>query len=186
MEEREDKDIEIETTETEADDIEDTELEEEEEFTGQKLKKLKEKLKICEKDKMAALEDLQRARADFLNARRRLDEEKISDRERALVKHVEELLPLCDSFEMALNDQAFQNLPENLKKGVLAIRLQLSSILKGYGVEEYGSVGDTFDPNIHEALADNGGDDRISQVLQKGYRSKDRIVRPAKVIVGKN
>lgn len=184
MEERDDNDIEIETTEAEDNDIEDTDLEGEEERSAEKLKKLKEKLKTCEQDKMTALEDLQRARADFLNARRRLDEEKVVDRERVRLQYVEDLLPLCDSFEMALNDPIFQGLPDNLKKGVLGMNMQLSSILKGFGIEEFGQVGDKFDPEIHEAVAEDGAGDVLKNVLQKGYKLKDRIVRPAKVIVG--
>lgn len=177
-------DIDLETTESEEPHIEDTELEEEEELTGQKLKKLREKLKDCEKEKMVAMEDLQRAKADFLNARKRMDEEKISDRERIKFQYLEDLLPLCDSFTMALQDKSFQELPENLKKGVLGINMQLSSILKSYGVEEVGQVGEEFDPNFHEAMADNGGDHKISEVIQKGYRVGEKVIRPAKVIVG--
>lgn len=184
MEERDDMEIELDDTDTEDLDTEDTDIEGEEELTGQKLKKLKEKLKLCEKDKMSALEDLQRARADFLNARKRLDEERVSDRERVKLQHIEDILPLCDSFFMALSDPAFMNLPENLKKGILGINMQLNSILRGYGVEEVGTIGEKFDPNFHEALADEGDTGVIKDVLQKGYKMKDRIIRPAKVIVG--
>lgn len=177
-------DIELDDTELEDLDTEDTDIEGEEELTGQKLKKLKEKLKVAEKDKMSALEDLQRARADFLNARKRLEDERVTDRERAKLQHIEEMLPLCDSFSMALSDPAFQSLPENLKKGVLGINMQLESILRGYGVEEMGKIGDKFDPNFHEALADEGDTGTVKDVLQKGYKMKDRVIRPAKVIVG--
>lgn len=176
--------IELDDTETEDLDTEDTDIEEAEELTGAKLKKLKEKLKLAEKDKMTALEDLQRARADFLNARKRMEEERVTDRERAKLQHIEEMLPLCDSFFMALSDPAFQSLPENLKKGILGINMQLDSILRGYNVEEIGKIGDKFDPNFHEALADEGGSGVIKDVLQKGYKMKDRVIRPAKVIVG--
>ena len=176
--------IELDDTDLEDLDTEDTDISEEEELTGQKLKKLKEKLKIAEKDKMSALEDLQRARADFLNARKRMEEERVTDRERSKLQHVEDMLPLCDSFFMALSDPAFLNLPENLKKGILGINMQLNSILKDYGVEEVGKIGDKFDPHEHEALADEGDTGVVKDVLQKGYKMKDRIIRPAKVIVG--
>lgn len=183
MEERNDN-FELEMTEAEETPIEDTELEEEEAASKDKLKNLKEKLKRAEQDKMTALEDLARAKADFLNARRRLDEEKVQYSERAKLQFVEDILPLCDSFAMALGDPAFQELPENLKRGVLGIHQQLSSILKSYNVEEFGQVGDAFDPNLHEALADNGGDHTISEVLQKGYKTGSTVIRPAKVVVG--
>lgn len=184
MEERKDSDIEMEVKEEEETQVEDTEIEEEEELSAQKIKKLKDKLRESEQQKMTALEDLARARADFLNAKKRLDEEKINDRERIKLQYIEDILPLCDSFSMALADPAFQALPENLKKGVLGINGQLSSILRSYGVEEFGQVGEEFNPNIHEALADNGGEHNISEVLSKGYRIGEKLIRPAKVIVG--
>lgn len=184
MEERDDIKIELDDTELEDLDTEDTDIADGEELTGQKLKKLKEKLKLAEKDKMSALEDLQRARADFLNARKRMEEERVSDRERVKLQYIEDMLPLCDSFFMALNDPAFLSLGENLKKGVLGINMQLTSILRGYGVEEVGKIGDKFDPHEHEALADEGDTGNVKDVLQKGYKMKDRIIRPAKVIVG--
>lgn len=185
MEERNENDIELETTGDEELTIEDTEIEDEEEMGGQKLKKLKDKLKKAEQEKMTAMEDLARARADFLNARRRLDEEKIESRERTRLQFIEDILPLCDSFTMAFSDKAFQELPDNLKKGIVGINLQLSSILKSYGVDEFGNTGEKFDPNIHEALADHGDGDEIKEILQKGYKMGDKIIRPAKVIIGK-
>ena len=105
MEERND-DFELETTDAEELHTEDTELEEEESLSKDKQRKLKEKLKRAEQEKMTALEDLARARADFLNARRRLDEEKVQDRDRIKLQFVEDILPLCDSFAMALGDPA--------------------------------------------------------------------------------
>lgn len=182
MEERDD--IDLETTETEHTHIDGTELEDDEATVTDKLKKLQGKLKRVEEEKMTALEDLARVRADFLNARRRMDEERTADRERTKLQFVEDLLPLCDSFTMALADPAFQELPDNLKKGILGINMQLASILKDYDVTEIGQIGEDFDPNYHEALEDKGGDERISQILQKGYRSGTKVIRPAKVIVG--
>ncbi len=181
MEERDDIDMEM--TEAEEAPIEDTELEEEEAMSKDKLKRLRDKLKRAEEEKMTALEDLARARADFLNARRRMDEERISDRERTKLGFVEDLLPLCDSFTMALKDAAFEALPDHLKKGILGINMQLSSILKGYGVEEFGSVGDEFDPNLHEALANDGDGLVLKEIVQKGYKAGEKVIRPAKVIV---
>lgn len=178
--ENEDLELELE----DLDETEEESLEMEEESSKDKLKSLREKLKLAEKDKMSALEELQRAKADFLNARRRLDEEKVSDRERMTAGLVEDLLPLLDSFDMALRDPAFETAPENLKKGLQGIYLQLSSILKGYGVVEFGVPGDAFDPNLHEALADEGESGVLKNIILKGYKMGDRIVRHAKVTVG--
>lgn len=177
--ENEDLELELEAE----DEIEDESLEIEDETSADKQKRLREKLKLAEKDKMSALEELQRARADFLNARRRLDEEKVSDRARMTAGLVEDILPLADSFDMALSDSAFATAPDNLKKGLQGIYLQLSSILKSYGAEAFGQTGDAFDPNIHEALADNGNGSVVKDVILKGYRMGDRIIRHAKVTV---
>ena len=177
-------DIEMEATEDEEMPTDDTELEGEEESAKDKLKKLKDKLKRCEQDKMTAMEDLQRAKADFLNARKRLDEEKTADRERSKLRFVEDLLPLCDSFTMALSDPTFQESSKSLKQGILGIHMQLSSILKSYGVEEFGQPGDKFDPNLHEAVAGDTGGDVLKDIVQKGYKMNERVVRHAKVIVG--
>lgn len=165
------------------DDIEDESLEIEEEMSADKQKRLREKLKLAEKDKMSALEELQRAKADFLNARRRLDEEKVSERARMTAGLVEDILPLCDSFDMALQDPAFATAPDNLKKGLQGIYLQLSSILRNYGAEGFGQTGDEFDPNLHEALADNGNGSVVKDVVLKGYKMNDKIIRHAKVTV---
>src|SRR5690606_14914533 len=135
-----------------------------------KLKKLKDKLKRAEEEKMTDLEDFARAKADFLNASSRLDEVRIADRERTKLGFVEDLLPICDSYSMALSDPAFEALSENLKKGIFGINLQLASVLKGHNVEEVGKVGDKFDPAQHEALADDGDGNEITDVLQKGYK----------------
>ncbi|MCB9819344.1 nucleotide exchange factor GrpE [Candidatus Nomurabacteria bacterium] len=177
--ENEDLELEMEAE----DDIEDESLEIEEETSADKLKRLREKLKLAEKDKMSALEELQRARADFLNARRRLDEEKINDRTRMTAGLIEDILPLADSFDMALQDPAFETASENLKKGLQGIYLQLSSILKNYGAEAFGKTGDEFDPNLHEALADNGNGSVVKDVILKGYKMGDKIIRHAKVTV---
>jgi len=177
--ENEDLELEMEV----GDELEDESLEIEDETSADKLKRLREKLKLAEKDKMSALEELQRARADFLNARRRLDDEKVSERTRMTAGLIEDILPLADSFDMALQDPAFETAPDNLKKGLQGIYLQLSSILKGYGAEAFGKAGDEFDPNIHEALADNGNGSVVKDVVLKGYKMNDRIVRHAKVTV---
>jgi molecular chaperone GrpE len=181
MEERDD--IELEMTEAESNHIEETEFEEEEATSKDKLKQLKDKLRRAQEEKMTALEDLQRAKADFLNARKRLDEERSTDRLRARLQFVEDILPLCDSFSMALSDPAFKELPDNLKKGILGINMQLSSVLKSHDVVEFGEIGDKFDPNIHEALADHGGGGVVKDVIQKGYKLNDKIIRHAKVTV---
>lgn len=162
----------------------DIELEAAEEQSLDKIKRLRDKLKACEADKMSALEDLQRARADFLNSRRRLEEQLERDRERITLRHIEALLPLADSFDMAFQDPAWQTADPVWKKGIEAIFGQLQAVFRSHSVAVIDPQGAEFDPAEHEALADNGGDHAVSEVLQKGYKMNDRVIRPAKVIVG--
>lgn len=148
----EDSDIEI--TNESLDSNEDIALEDSEERQADTIKSLRAKLKVAEEAKRAALEDLQRSKADFLNARKRLDEERKRDRERSTINHVEELIPLCDSFEMAMsNKEAWEKTDTVWRKGVEGIYAQLQGLLNGYQVETLSPEGQPFSPHEHEALS---------------------------------
>lgn len=174
------------TEETHADE---PELEDVEEYSDRKLKKLRDKLKECEAEKMRHLEDLQRTKADFLNSKRRLEEQLERDRIRIKNQYIETLLPLCDSFDMAMGDQSWSECDPKWREGIERIHAQLSSILRTHNVEPFGEVGDAFDPLMHEAVSNAPGAtendiDTVVSVLQKGYRLNGAIIRPAKVTVG--
>lgn len=162
----------------------DAELEDIEEATGGKIKKLQAKLREAEEMKKKALEDLQRTKADFLNSRKRLEEQLARDRERITVRHIEELLPLKDSFDMAMQDPAWATADEKWRKGVEGIHAQLTGILKNNGVTEIDAEGAQFDPHLHEAVSKAGDGHTVIAVLQKGYKMGDTIIRPARVSVG--
>lgn len=170
--------------------VEETEEIEAEETASAKLKSLREKLKQCEQEKMAHLEDLQRTKADFLNSKRRLEEQFHQNSERITLQHIELLLPLCDSFDMAMSNQvAWQACDETWRKGIEGIYAQLQTILKTYDVTEVDALGAPFNPNEHEAVSSEQTDDRakvdaVVSVVQKGYKMGDTIIRPARVIVG--
>jgi molecular chaperone GrpE len=185
--------VDIEVT-NEAADSQDIELEEIEHQAGKQLKQLRLKLKRAEEEKMQALEDLQRAKAEFLNARKRLEDEKVKDRTRATLKHAEQLLPLCDSFEMAMSNQAtWEKADAAWRKGVEAIHQQLQKLLHSYGVTRIDALGKTFDPHTMEALDTTTVDDKkdvdvVMGVLQTGYQitlhDTTEIIRPARVVTG--
>ena len=164
---------------------EDVEIEDMEEAEGNKLKSLREKLRTCEEEKRSHLEELQRTKADFLNTKRRLEESLQRDKERITEKHVEALLPLADSFDMAMGDPSWETCDEKWRKGIEGVFAQLQNILKGYGAERTGAEGETFNPEMHEAVSSGEGEEgKVIGVLQAGYKIGDRIIRPAKVIVG--
>ncbi len=164
----------------------DLELEAEEELTAEKFKKLRLKLKESESEKMSALEEMGRIRADFLNSKRRLEEQFKLDRERIIERVVEDFLPLVDSFETALAHA--ETTDGDWKKGVEAMHGQFLSILRGYNITEIETKGKPFNPHEHEAVTSqpppNGeATDMVLAVLQKGYKRGDTIIRPAKVVI---
>jgi molecular chaperone GrpE len=165
---------------------EDMEMEagEEEASYSKKIKDLRDKLVTCEEEKRQHLEDLSRARADFLNSKKRNEEQLVRDRERITERHIENLLPLADSFEMAMRDPAWAAADPKWRAGIEGIHTQLMNILKSNNVEVLDPLGKEFDPYEHEALMDTGNGSTVSNVIQRGYKIGDRVLRPAKVAVG--
>jgi molecular chaperone GrpE len=137
-------------------------------------------------------EALQRERADAVNSRRRHDEALASARAHAKVNVVRELLPIIDNFERAL-----QHVPKDLQgndyiKGVESIAKQFEKTLTSLGVEKIPTTGQTFDPQIHEAVQMEDGDPEtssgqareiVSHELQAGYALGEEVIRPAMVKV---
>ena len=125
-----------------------------------------------------------RLAADYDNFRKRTIKEKEASYGNGKADAVEKLLPVYDNLERALN-QPTQD--EAFKKGVEMTMTQLVGIFAGLGVEIYGNVGDSFDPNLHNAVMHTEdealGENVISQVFQKGFKLGDKIVRFAMVQV---
>ena len=125
-----------------------------------------------------------RLAADYDNFRKRTIKEKELSYGNGKADAVEKLLPVYDNLERALNQPTED---EAYKKGVEMTMTQLVSILNGLGVEIFGNVGDSFDPNLHNAVMhiddENFGENTICQVFQKGFKLGDKIVRFAMVQV---
>jgi len=173
------------TTEPDLEEIEDAE--------ENKLKKLRDKLKQAEVDRRAALEELATVKADFLNARKRLEEDSKRMVERKTIRHMEALLPLADSFHMAMaNPEVWEKADQNWRKGVEGINLQLLQILKDNGATPVDPTGEVFDPARHEAIGTTPTSadkvDTVVIVMQQGYEmtmgDKTELIRPARVTTG--
>jgi molecular chaperone GrpE len=187
-------DVEVETTSGEDGFVEETELVDDEARAKDKIKQFREKLARCEDEKRDILEESQRAKADFLNARKRLEEERVRDRVRAKKQHVEELLPLCDSFEMAMKDkEAWERADAAWRKGVEGIHNQLQRLLESYQVTVIDPVGEPFDPYRDEAVGTEEVDDKqkidtVVSVVQSGYEMQvdgtAEVIRHARVTTG--
>ena len=125
-----------------------------------------------------------RLAADYDNFRKRNVKEKETLYAAGKAEAVEKLLPVYDNLERALNQATAD---EAYKKGVEMTMTQLVGILNGLGVEIFGETGETFDPNIHNAVMhtedENLGENVISQVFQKGFKLGEKIVRFAMVQV---
>ncbi len=151
-----------------------------EEHQGDTIKKLKEKLKEAEAKTKENMDGWQRAQADFVNLRKRDEDAKMDFLKFANAGLMTELIPVLDSFTLAEAHPGADLLP---------LHKQLIKILKSNGLEESNPLGETFDPNFHEAIGmiktDKPDEDhKILEVLQKGYIMNGKSLRPAKVKVG--
>jgi molecular chaperone GrpE len=130
------------------------------------------------------LNDLRRVAADFDNYRKRSAREQASLVQRASERLVKELLPVLDDLERALG-AAEQHEEAQLEEGVKLVHRSLAEALRKEGVSEIEANG-RFDPHVHEALLtqpSEAAEGTVVEVLQKGYRLGDRVLRPARVVV---
>jgi molecular chaperone GrpE len=148
--------------------------------SGGELDKLK-----AERDSL--LDRLARAQAEFENARRRASKEQQDFRDYAAADTIKPLLPVLDSFERALQ---VKSEPADFRSGVELIYKQLQDALAKVGVKAVPAKGEPFDPHVHEAIemveTTDAPDHEVIEELQRGYKIKDRLLRPAMVKVAKN
>ena len=143
--------------------------------------------KARERDEFLAL--AQRTQADFENFRKRMVRDVGAAEQRGVAKVVRELLPALDNLERALGAaEAPPGEPEHhLAEGIRLVQAELSAAISRIGVEAYAPKGEVFDPNVHEAVAQHpvaGAESgTVVEVLQKGYRSGESVIRPARVVV---
>lgn len=125
---------------------------------------------------------VQRTQADFMNFKRRTEKEKQDITVFANEKMIIELLGVLDNFERALG--TFEDKESSMYSGVEMIKNQISELLKKYDVEEI-CTDCKFDPNFHHAVMQESGDESemILEVFQKGYKLKEKVIRPAMVKV---
>ena len=131
-------------------------------------------------------EALQRERADAVNLRRRHDDEMAQLRVRVKATVVKDLLPIIDNFERALKHVPADLTDNEYVKGVQGVVKQFEKTLADIGVERIKTVGEPFDPELHEAVSAEEGDgttEVVSEELQAGYKVGDDVIRHAMVRV---
>ena len=151
------------------------------------LKKLRADLKACKAEKEEYLTGWQKERADFINYKKQEEDRKANFSESIRGRILARFLIVLDSFNLAFaNKEAWSKVDENWRKGIEHIYNQLNAIFEEYDVKEIGAVGENFDPNIHQSIEIKSTDKKednhkISDVIQKGYKLGDRVIRVARV-----
>ncbi len=184
--------MDTEETKNDIEEIDDVVFEEEGEETNlqAKIKKLRDELKKASKERDEYLTGWQRARADFVNARKEEDKTRAEFTKYANKDLLLEILSVMDSFDMAFaNKEAWEKVDKNWRMGVEYIHGQLLGILEQNELKQVNPAGETFDSNIHTSiesvLVEKEEDDHtIREVIQKGYTLHGSLVRSPKVKVG--
>lgn len=163
-----------------------------EETAAEKIKKLRAELKEAKEKAAEYLAGWQRAKADYINQERAEAAWKKEYIEFANRNLIDELLPVINHFLVAFsNKEAWEKVDRTWRMGIEYIYKQLLGILEGHGLVLLGEVGEHFDPALHNAVSteetgDAGADDTIARVLEPGFRLKDKVLRPARVVVYKH
>ena len=133
------------------------------------------------------LDRLARLQAEFENARRRAEREKADFRDHVTGSVVEQFLPVLDNFELALRSDGSA---EQLRSGVSLIVKQMEEVLGKMQVNAIPAVGEEFDPRVHEALGtverDDVPDQHVAEEIRRGYKIREKLLRPALVRVAHN
>ncbi len=146
---------------------------------------LKQSLAEAKTTAEANLASWQRTQADFINYKRRTEQEKREINQFAKATLILDLLPTLDNLE-----RAFTAIPPRLTKlswvgGIRLIWSNLQTTLAAQGLSEIKTTGEPFDPHLHEAVRqDKGKEGIVIEEVQKGYKFHDRVIRPSKVVVG--
>ena len=154
------------------------------------LKKLREKLKKAEEKAQEYLTGWQKERAEGINLRKRLEEEKKEFAKYAKEDIATELMAVLDSFEAAFKNKAtWEKVDKNWRQGVEYIHTQLINVLGNHGISVINPLGEKFDPQQDEAVEmipveDKKDDGKIVEVISVGYKLRDKIIRAPKVKVG--
>ena len=161
----------------------------EEEAAASELEADLARLSQLQSERDEYLDTLRRVQAEFENYRKRVIKEQTALVDRATEGLVEQLLPVLDSFELALKnfDAAGGQDTESVRKGVELVYAELLGVLEKAGLSRIEAEGKPFDPNVHEAVMQEDGDGEpvVTDVLRTGYTLKGRVLRPAMVKVSR-
>lgn len=148
---------------------------------------LEEQLASAQSEAARNLDGWQRTQAEFANARKRFEKQRAETYLNVNADLVAKLLPLIDDFERALDSVPAGMAEDPWVSGIALVYRKMLSILDEMNVQPIAAVGERFDPNLHEALAQESSDDYDSgfvvREMRRGYRLGDRVIRPSLVTV---
>jgi len=149
---------------------------------------LRAELEKLQAERNLLLDRMARLQAEFDNARKRAAREQQEYKDFALADALRNLLPILDSFDRALQTKVQK--PEDFRAGVELIRKQFQDALEKLGLRPIPAKGEPFDPRLHEAIemvdSNEVKDHHVLDELQRGYKLKDRLLRPSMVRVARN
>ncbi len=145
-------------------------------------------LDALQRERDDLLDTSRRLQADFENYRKRVLREQTALVERASESLLEQLLPVLDSFELALRNFDDGEVDDRVRKGIELVYAELVGVLERAGLRRFDALGAPFDPNEHEAVMqdDGDGEPHVGDVLRTGWKLKGRVLRPAMVKVTRN
>ena len=148
------------------------------------LEKIRTELEAAKTEAEGYLDGWKRAQADFINYKRRAEQEKEDTIKYANTSFILNILPILDDFERAKANLNSED-GASFMDGIKLVERKLKSFLEGQGVSEIKALGEPFDPNVHEAvLRAEGEEGMVVQEFEKGYKLHDRVIRASKVAVG--
>ena len=137
---------------------------------------------VAERD--SYMDQFTRARADYQNLRRRVEQDQATARQQAARDILLQLLPVADDFDRAMANAPEGDDQQSWVSGTRMVGRKLLGILERYGVRRFVSVGQPFDPKRHEAVATDGDGSTVVEAYQDGYLLGDQVLRPAMVRTG--
>lgn len=169
-----------------------TEKEKEKHHKDKLKEKFEAKIERLEKERDEYLRGWQRAQADYKNREKEIEEYKKDILKFANTNLIRDIIPVFDGYDMARNNKVlWESVDANWRVGVEYLFMQLEKVLESNGVETFGEVGEIYDTAFHEAVekveldfTEKEKNGKIINVLQKGYKIDNKILREAKVKVG--
>ena len=152
-----------------------------------RIKDLRQKLKVAVKEKQEYLDGWQRLKADFANYKKREEEGKSEFMKFAREGLLADLLPVLESFQMAFaNKDAWEKIDKSWRSGVEYINTQLVQVLGSHGLSEMRPLGEEFDPKVHTSIGhihteDAANEHKVAEVVQPGYELSGRVIRSPRV-----